>query len=133
LPSRTRRPLPLPRLSRDVARHSGVVYAMSTVDKAGRIADRSVIRALGWPPGIQLTICEQAGSLVAVPADGGTCRVDRQGHMILPLAARRWCHLTAGDPLLIAADPACSRLVGYPVAVLDRLLGAVLPNGGEPT
>ncbi|NMO50143.1 AbrB/MazE/SpoVT family DNA-binding domain-containing protein [Actinoplanes sp. TBRC 11911] len=105
---------------------------MSTVDKAGRVADRSVIRALDWPPGTRLTIREEAGSLVALPADGGTCRVDRQGHMILPLAARRWCHLTAGDPLLLAADPACSRLVGYPVAVLDRVLGAVLLDGGEP-
>lgn len=131
-PSLMRRPLPLPRLGADVARHSDVAYAMSTVDKAGRIADRNIIRVLGSLPRTHLSIREQAGSLLMVAADAGDGRVDGRGHLILSLAVRRWCRLTAGDPLLLAADPGGGRLVGYPVVVLDRLLVAVLPDGGEP-
>jgi hypothetical protein len=104
---------------------------MSTVDRGGRIADRNVIRVLGWLPGIHLALREQDGSLLAVPADDGACRVDARGHLILPLALRRWCRLATGDRLLLAADPGRVRLVGYPVAVLDRLLGGLFPDGGE--
>ncbi len=105
---------------------------MSTVDKSGRVADRSVVRLLGWLPGTRLEIRERAGVVVAEVAGDGVCRIDGRGHLILPLIVRRWCGLTAGDRLLLAADPAGGVLAGYPLAALDRLLGAVPAEGGEP-
>jgi hypothetical protein len=42
---------------------------------------------------------------------------------------RRWCRLSAGDRLLLAADPVTGVLVGYPVPVLDALLAAARPAG----
>jgi bifunctional DNA-binding transcriptional regulator/antitoxin component of YhaV-PrlF toxin-antitoxin module len=109
------------------------VYALSAVDKSGRVADRSIVRVLGWGPGTRLDIREQAGIIVARPAADGVHCVGDRGHLHLPLAVRRWCRLTAGDRVLLAADPATGVLVAHPLAVLDRLLADVLAAvaGGE--
>jgi hypothetical protein len=119
---RGRRPLPVPALEAVPPPAAGTVYALSAVDKSGRVADRSVVRALGWAPGTRLDIREQAGIIVAAAAPDGTCRVDGRGHLRLPLAARRRCRLAAGDRVLLAADCAAGVLLAYPLAALDRLL-----------
>jgi hypothetical protein len=109
------------------------VYALSAVDKSGRVADRSIVRVLGWVPGTRLDIREQAGVIVAWAAADGVHCIDDRGHMHVPLAVRRWCRLTAGDRVLLAADRATGVLVAHPVAVLDRLLAdvhAAVAGGG---
>jgi hypothetical protein len=117
-----RRPPPVPALEPVPPPAAGVVYAVSAVDKSGRVADRGIVRALGWAPGTRLDIREQAGVIVASAAVGGTGRVDGRGHLRLPLAVRRWCRLAAGDRVLLAADRAMGVLRAYPPAALDRLL-----------
>jgi bifunctional DNA-binding transcriptional regulator/antitoxin component of YhaV-PrlF toxin-antitoxin module len=109
------------------------VYALSAVDKSGRLADRSIVRVLSWAPGTRLDIREQAGIIVARPAADGVHCIDDRGHLHVPLAVRRWCRLTAGDRVLLAADPATGVLVAHPLAVLDRLLADVhaAVSGGE--
>jgi hypothetical protein len=63
-------PLPLPSLiSR---RMSTVVYGVSALDDRGRVADRVVMRALGWSAGRRLDIREASGVLTVLTAsDGG--------------------------------------------------------------
>ncbi|WP_446219985.1 hypothetical protein [Micromonospora sp. IBHARD004] len=130
---RSRRPLPVPALESGSPRATDAVYALSAVDKSGRVADRSIVRVLGWGPGTRLDIREQAGIIVARPAVDGVHCVGDRGHLHLPLAVRRWCRLTAGDRVLLAAAPAAGVLVAYPLAVLDRLLADVhaAVAGGE--
>ena len=126
------RPLPMPALDSGSPDVPDTVYALSAVDKSGRVADRSIVRALGWVPGTRLDIREQAGVIVACRAGDGVHHVDDRGHLRLPLAVRRWCRLSAGVRLLFAADAARGVLVGYPLAVLDRLLiDAPAVVGGE--
>jgi len=111
------------------------VYVVSAVDKSGRVADRSVVRVMGWAPGTRIAIRERAGTVVVTPAGDGVHRVDGRGYLLLPLAVRRWCHLAAGDRLLWAADPGAGVLVGHCFAVLDRLLAeghAAVVGGGAP-
>ncbi|MFD0822006.1 AbrB/MazE/SpoVT family DNA-binding domain-containing protein [Micromonospora zhanjiangensis] len=103
---------------------------MSAVDKSGRVADRSVVRVLGWTPGSRLDVRERGGLIVVRQVDDAVYRVDARGHLHLPLAVRRWCRLAAGDRLLLAAHPGDGVLVAYPLAVLDRLL-AVPHAGGD--
>jgi hypothetical protein len=67
---------------------------MSAVDKSGRVADRSIVRALGWMPGTRLDIREQAGIIVASAACDGVHRIDDRGHLHLALAVHRWCRLS---------------------------------------
>jgi bifunctional DNA-binding transcriptional regulator/antitoxin component of YhaV-PrlF toxin-antitoxin module len=119
---RERRPLPVPALDSGSPTVPDTVYALSAVDKSGRVADRSIVRALGWAPRTRLDIREHSGIVVARPAADGVHRVDDRGHLRLPLAVRRWCRLGAGDRVLCTADAARGVLVAYPLPVLGRLL-----------
>ncbi|HEY7274010.1 MAG TPA: AbrB/MazE/SpoVT family DNA-binding domain-containing protein [Actinoplanes sp.] len=105
------------------------------MDKSGRVADRSIVQALGWTPRSRLEIRERSGIILARAAGNGVHRIDDRGHLRLPLAVRRWCRLAAGDRLLFAADPATGVLTAHPPAVLDRLLAGVhatLAAGEQP-
>lgn len=127
-----RGPLSLPALV--PRRTSTVVYGLSALDDRGRVADRVVMRALGWSAGLRLDIGETAGVLtVATDPDGGY-QVTNQGHLRLPAPLRHRCGLQAGDRVLLAADPQRSRLAVYPPAVLDTLLPQQFTDttGGEP-
>lgn len=56
------------------------------------------------------------------PAADSVYRIDEQGHLRLPLAARRWCHIAAGDRVLLVANPATGSVVAYPLPLLGQLL-----------
>jgi len=51
------RPLPLARPELVPSVPEDVVYGIGRIDASGRIADRTVISALGWRGGDQLTLC----------------------------------------------------------------------------
>jgi hypothetical protein len=130
--SLVRGPLPLPSLiSR---RTSTVVYGLSALDDRGRVADRVVMRALGWSAGLRLDIYETAGVLTVTTDPDGGYQVTNQGHLRLPAPLRHRCGLEAGDRVLLAADPDRSRLAIYPPAALDTLLSQQPTDtaGGAP-
>jgi bifunctional DNA-binding transcriptional regulator/antitoxin component of YhaV-PrlF toxin-antitoxin module len=112
LSGRSRRPLPVPSLDPGTARAAANLYVVSAVDKSGRVADRSAVRALGWAAGTRVTIRERGGTIVVAPATDGVHRIDDRGYLLLPLAVRRWCRLATGDRLLLVADPATKMLDG---------------------
>ena len=116
-------------------RTSTVVYGLSAIDDRGRITDRVIVRALGWPAGLRLDICESDGILTVRAAPDGAYQVTAHGHLRLPAALRHRCSLAAGDRVLLAADPDRSRLAIYPPATLDTALAHQAPAtvGGEPT
>ncbi|MGC9670899.1 hypothetical protein ACNTMW_30680 [Planosporangium sp. 12N6] len=59
--------------------------------------------------------------MVFVTADRqGVFGLTGQGHLRLPVTARRWCGPAAGDRVLLAADPADGLLVVYPPAPWTR-------------
>ncbi|MGH3823882.1 MAG: AbrB/MazE/SpoVT family DNA-binding domain-containing protein [Pseudonocardiaceae bacterium] len=128
-----RGPLPLPTLT--PRRTSTVVYGLSALDDRGRIADRVVMRALGWSAGLRLDIHETGGVLAIFADPKGVYQVTSQGHLRLPAAPRHRCGLQTGDRVLLAADPQRSRLAVYPPAALDTLLSqqSTETTGGEPT
>jgi len=126
---RRRSPLPLPAAAPDQAPVSEAAYALSAVDKSGRVADRSIVRVLGWEPGSRLDIRERAGLIVACQAPDGIGAVDDRGYLVLPLAARRWCRLAVGDRVLLVAHRATGVLAAHPLPVLDRLLAPALSTG----
>jgi hypothetical protein len=115
-----RGPLPLPSLP--PRRTSTVVYGLSALDDRGRVADRVIMRALGWSAGLRLDIQESAGLLTVATDPAGSHQVTSQGHLRLPAALRHRCGLAAGDRVLLAADPDRSRLAIYPPASLDTAL-----------
>jgi hypothetical protein len=122
-------PLPLAALAPEATGRADRVYALTAVDRSGRVADRGIVAALGWPPGTRLDVRERAGLFTLHASIDGRCRVDGRGHLILALALRRWCRLAAGDRLLLVADRQAGVVTGYPLPVLDRLLEAASSTG----
>jgi len=129
----SRRRLPLPTLT--VRRGTVYVYGLAALDDRGRLADRTIMRALGWSAGLRLDIREAVGLLVVHARPDGEFRVTGQGHLRLPALIRRRCGLEPGDRVLLAADPPQRQLVIYPPAVLDDLTAQrhhrLGPVGGE--
>jgi hypothetical protein len=116
------------------------VYGMTALDRHGRLADRIVLRALGWAAGTRLVI-GGTSELVTLqaswddnPSDASS--VTAQGYLRLPARIRQKCGLWPGDRVLLAADPSEQLLRVYPPSTLDKIVGAVLhqadpsPGGG---
>lgn len=119
-PPPLRRPLPLAPLL--TQRTSTTVYGLSALDDRGRLADRTVMRALGWSAGLRLDIRKTTGLLVIHSYVNGEFQVTGQGHLRLPAFLRHRCGLETGDRVLLAAFPSQSQLLVYPSAALDALL-----------
>lgn len=96
--------------------------ALTPIDDRGRLADRSPIRAIGWPPGQPIAISIVQKTVVVISQPNGTESITRQGNLRLPARVRRICHLTPGDRLLIAAAPGPEILVAYTMPSLESIL-----------
>jgi bifunctional DNA-binding transcriptional regulator/antitoxin component of YhaV-PrlF toxin-antitoxin module len=128
LRTRPRRRLPLPPLA--PLRQATIVYGLATVDCHGRVADRTVMQALSWPPGTRLNIHGDGHDQILVTADPtGTTRVTSHGHLRLPAAVQRAYSVTIGDRVLLAADPDRSVLVLLPPTALDAMITE--PDAGK--
>jgi hypothetical protein len=103
-------------------RMSTVVYGASAVDDRGRVADRVILRALGWDAGHRLDIRESAGTLTVVPNPAGSHQITGHGYLRIPAEMRHRCGVATGDRVLLAADPDRSYLAIYPPAALDKAL-----------
>lgn len=97
-------------------------YVVTTVDHRGRLADRSPLRALQWPPGHPVAMSVLPGSIAVVAQPGSRQSVTRQGHLRLPAAVRYGCSINTGDRLLMAALPERSLLLLYGTHVVDEML-----------
>ncbi len=95
---------------------------IAALDDRGRVAERSMVRALGWQPGQRLAI--RAGTqVITITADpAGVFTLARRGHIPLPVAARRWCFLAPGDRVLLAAAPQQAVLRLYTMAALEAMI-----------
>ncbi|GAA2369583.1 hypothetical protein [Dactylosporangium salmoneum] len=115
-----RPPLPLaaPAEGRSRAWH----YAVSTIDNRGRVAETSVVRALGWVAGTRLHVREQGRLIVAILDEQGVFQISRTGHLLIPVAVRRWAGLTPGDRVLLAGDQDRNMIVVHPPEAIDAMV-----------
>jgi hypothetical protein len=98
------------------------VFGTATIDCNGRLAEATVIPALGWEPGTRLNI-RVSGGLILLTADpAAVFRITRPGHVRLPATVRHWCDLTAGCRVLLVADPDAKRLVIHPPGALHAMI-----------
>jgi hypothetical protein len=87
LPTPRRQP-PIPLVMVPTPREGSTVYGMTALDRHGRLADRVVLRALGWVAGTRLVI-GGTRELVTLQATGagntsGVSYVTAQGYLRLP-------------------------------------------------
>ena len=114
--------VPMPTL--EVSARAALSCAVTSVDRNGRLANRSVLAFMGWVEGQSVTWSYAPGP-VAVAVAGGAARLDRRGYLLLPLAVRRRCRIAAGDRVLVVARARTSLLV-IPMAVVDDMVAALL-------
>ena len=101
-----------------------VVYGLGRIDASGRVADRTVIRALGWHDGDRLTLTASAGVVTARRDRDGLAILPPRHYIVIPATLRYRCGLLPGDPVLVAARPAEDTLTAYSLAVVDQALAA---------
>jgi hypothetical protein len=118
------RPLPLARPVPVPSAPENVVYGTGRIDASGRIADRTVISALGWSGGDRLTLTADAGVVIARRDPGGMVTLPARAYIAIPAALRRRCGLLPGDRVLLAAVPGDDTLTAYSLAVVDQAIRA---------
>src|SRR6266568_6091212 len=101
-----------------------VVYGLGRIDASGRVADRTVTRALGWHDGDRLTLTATTGMVTARRDPDGLAILPPRHYITIPATLRHRCGLLPGDPVLVAARPAEDTLTAYSLAVLDQALAA---------
>lgn len=104
-----------------------VAYGLGRVDSSGRVADRTVIGALGWRPGDRLTFTAAAGVVIARRDPDGMITMPARPYVAIPAALCRRCGLRAGDRVLLAVLPAEDALAAYSLAVVDQAIRAHAP------
>ncbi len=130
------RPLPMAGPAAALAVPADVVYGTGRIDASGRVADRAITGALGWPEGDRLTLTASPGVVTAWRDPRGMVTVPARACLAIPAVLRRRCGLRAGDRVLLAAVPGQDLLAAYSFAVVDQAIRAhgVFPHvpGGQP-
>ncbi len=113
--------LPLPSLD-PVLEGVGVQFAATAIDARGRLADRSMVRALTWCPGTPLTFYVVDRAVVAISLGTGAAAVTARGHVRLPATIRHQCRIRTGDRLLMLIRPEDDRLLVFTAPLVESAL-----------
>ena len=82
-----------------------MLYGVGRVDASGRVANRDIVRALGWKPGDKLEIVPTLGCIIILASPDGLFSVPVKPCIVIPVAARQFHNISAGDHVLLAAAP----------------------------
>jgi hypothetical protein len=121
--------LPLPSLV-PVLTGAGAQFAATAIDARGRLADRSMVRALAWCPGTPLTFHVVDRAVVEISPGIGATAVTARGHVRLPATIRHQCRLRTGDRLLMLIRPGDNRLLVFTAPLVEA---ALLGPAGSPS
>lgn len=115
------RPPPLIDL-RQLSRDTTMIYGVGRVDASGRVANRDIVRALGWQPGDKLEVIPALGCIVILSSPDGLLCVPVRPCIVIPAAARRVRNIQTGDHVLLAAAPEYGTVIIHtPQAINDML------------
>ncbi len=112
--------LPLPALA-DAFRGVEARYVVTPLDRDGRLADRSVLTLMGWSAGQTVALVVEPGPIM-IARDGPGVRIDRRGHLSLPVSVRRTCQITPGDRVLLVADQRAGELLVIPSRAVTHMI-----------
>lgn len=103
---------------------SPLCYGMGRIDSEGRVSNASIITTLGWTEGDRLHMALLDHSVIVHRQASGAFRLGRKPYLALPATVRRRNGLSAGQQVLLAADPNHDVLVVHPQAALDSMITA---------
>lgn len=99
-----------------------VLFDVARPDAAGRVTARPLLRTLGWTPGLALHIDVVHAAVLITPAPDGAHVVGPREELPLPAAARHFCGITAGEPVLLAAFADRNLIVVHPSNTIAEAL-----------
>jgi hypothetical protein len=113
----------LPLASLAIAPASGSMCVAATkMDVHGRLADRTVIRALRWEARQPIAIAVVVSHGLIVVRRGGTDSITSQGNLRLPALVRRALALEGGQQLLLVGVPQRDAVIAYTMGAVHRML-----------
>jgi hypothetical protein len=112
--------LPIPALADDI-RHTNARLVVTTVDRDGRLADRSPVTYVGWSAGTTVQQHVEPGPVIVVRAGEGI-PITRRDHVRLSLQVRRQCRIAVSDRLLVIAHQHPRELLVVLTATVDTLV-----------
>jgi hypothetical protein len=98
--------------------------AATTMNDRGRLADRTLLKAMSWSASTAITISAVEDAGIIVVTRGGMQRINRHGHLQLPAAVRHGCRILGGERLLAVARPHHHVIVIYTPYALDAMATA---------
>ncbi|WP_174187447.1 hypothetical protein [Nocardia barduliensis] len=102
--------------------------ATTTIDPAGRLGDRSVIKSLGWQVGQPVSIQPSQGLLHVTRVPESESSVAANGYLFLPVSARRASRLRTGQRVLMAGGLDSDVLIIYPLRAVGAALWSYRPE-----
>lgn len=110
-----------------------MVYGFGRIDASGRVADRSIIRALGWRGGDRLTLTADAGMMVARRDPRGTRSLGHlpRWHRFSAPTGREHIHLVPGLEQMAAEHPLDEHIHAQLMLALYRSGASPQPCGSR--
>ncbi|MEV6326088.1 hypothetical protein AB0M45_33755 [Nocardia sp. NPDC051787] len=102
--------------------------ATTTIDSAGRLGDRSVIKRLGWSAGQPVSIEPSQGLLHITRVAESESSVAANGYVFLSASVRRASRLRAGERVLMAGGLDSDVLVVYSLRAVGAALWSYRPD-----
>ncbi|MEU2036699.1 hypothetical protein [Nocardia amamiensis] len=102
--------------------------ATTTIDPAGRLGDRSVVKSLGWSAGQPVSIEPSQGLLRIRRVAESESSVAANGYVFLPVSARHASRLRTGERVLMAGGLECDVLVICPLRAAGAALWSYRPD-----
>lgn len=102
--------------------------ATTTIDPAGRLGDRSVIKRLGWVAGQPVSIEPSQGLLRIRAIAESESSIAANGYLFLPVSARRAVRLRTGERVLMAGGLERGVLVVCPLQAVGAALWSYRPD-----
>jgi hypothetical protein len=101
----------------------GWTYAISRLDRSGRLAEQSTLRLLEWSPRDRYTMTCRSNEAVIIRRDPeGAFGLSARDRIKIPVTLRHRCGFHDGDRVLLAASKDADALLIYTMATLERLL-----------
>jgi hypothetical protein len=120
--------LPIPSLP-EARPQTDARWVVTTVDRDGRLADRSPVTYVGWSAGQPVQLLAEPGPVILVrPGDG--MPITPRDHLRLPVAVRRRAGIAVGDRVLVVADQRRSEVLVVPTATVEALLTELRRDAG---
>lgn len=118
-------PIPLPKVANSGHRSWPHLHlAVSTMDRSGRLSDRSTLSYLSWLPTQPVSFDLRDGLVIVHDHAFGGYAVDSRGYLRLPAHARHCIRVDVTDRLLLAARRQPPLLLIYSPPTAHHLLGS---------